>query len=252
MDDLNGKRVVVTGASRGIGRHLALDFASRGAQVCVNYQTSKADADAVVEEIAEAGGEAFAAAADVGQRSEVHAMFAEVAARWKGIDILVNNAGINRDSAFDDMTDADWDDVLSTNLKGPFLCSQAAVRLMRGEGSGGRIVNISAVTSLAGREGACNYSASKAGLNALTRCLAVELGPDIAVNAIALGFFESPLVHEVFSREQIAAVENSLPIGRMGRFEEVAGLVRYLCSDAAAFLTGEVISLDGGQFIRMS
>ena len=253
MDTLTHKRVLITGASRGIGRHLAFDLAGQGARVCVNYQQSRDAAEEAVAEIHDKGGDAFAVQADIADAGQVEAMFTEMTARFGGIDILINNAGINRDGPLTDMTEEDWDTVMATNLRGPFLCCRAAARAMLAvPGGQGRIVNISAITSLVGRANAANYSASKAGLNALTRALAVELAPGITVNAIALGFFESPLVHEVFTPEQIAAVESGLPAGRMGRFDEIAALVRYLASDASAFLTGEVISLDGGQFIRMT
>lgn len=242
------KRVVITGASRGIGAHLASHFGQHGAHVAVNYSGSRDAAEAVVAEIKSAGGTAFAIRADIGSKPDVDAMFAAVSDQMGGVDILINNAGLNRDGPLVDMSEADWDAVANVNMKGPFLCSQAAARLM--PQSGGRIVNISAVTALLGRANAANYSASKAGLNALTRSLAVELGPAITANAIALGFFDSPLVRDIFSPEQIAAVEEKLPVGRMGHFSEVAALVDYLVSEPAGFLTGEVISLDGGQ--RMS
>ena len=253
MKKFSGKRVLITGASRGIGRHLALDFAAEGACVGVNFHQSQSAAEDVVKEIITSGGDAFAVQADIAIPEQVQAMFAEIRSRMGGVDVLVNNAGINRDGPFLQMSEDDWDTVIATNLKGPFLCSQAAAGSMMSEKSAsGRIINISAITSLVGRGNASNYSASKAGLNSLTRSLAVELGPDITVNAIALGFFESPLVHEVFTADQIAEVQAKLPVGRMGKLNEVSALVLYLASDAAAFLTGEVISLDGGQFISMS
>ena len=252
MNAFAGKRVLITGASRGVGRKLAEDFAAHGAKVVVNYLGSADAANDIVAGITAVGGEAFAARADIGQSDQVTEMFLEIQTQFGGLDVLVNNAGINRDSPFLDMSEEDWDAVITTNLKGPFLCCQAAGRLMMAKGgSTGRIINISAVTSLVGRENGANYSASKAGLNALTRSLAVELGPKVTVNSIVLGFFDSPLARDVFSAEQIAAVEAKLPAGRLGQFDEISALVRYLASDAAAYMTGQAITMDGGQIIRM-
>lgn len=248
----SGKSVLITGASRGVGRQLALDFAAAGAKVALNYTSSAAATDEVVAEITAVGGEAFAVGADIGQSDQVAEMFSQFAERYGSVDILINNAGINRDSAFLDMSEEDWDAVMNTNLKGPFLCSQAAARMMAKQGiSDGRIINISAVTSMVGRAGSANYSASKAGLNSLTRSLAIELGPNVTVNAIALGFFDSILVREVFSSEQIAAVEGKLPVRRMGQFDEISALVQYLASASAGFMTGQVVTLDGGHIIQL-
>ena len=248
---LEGKRVLITGASRGVGQALALDFAEAGARVAVNYQSSGAAAKAVVNQIVAAGGDAIAVRADVGQGADVAAMFAEVETRFGGLDVLINNAGINRDGPFVDMSEDDWDTVIATNLKGPFLCCQAAARLMS-KGAGGRIINISAVTALQGRALAANYIASKGGVDALTRALSVELGPKITVNSIALGFFDSPLLRDLFTPERIAEVGDTLPSGRIGQFADVAALARYLASDASGFMTGQTLSLDGGQAIRLA
>ena len=250
--ELNGKRVLVTVGSRSIFKKLALDLAAIGARVAVNYRQEAQAADAVVADVTKAGGEAFAVQADIGQADDVRRMFAEVETRFGGLDVLVNNAGLSRDVPFLEIREEDWDAVIATNLKGPFLCCQAAARMMTEKGDGtGRMINISAIPSLMGRPNAANYSASKGGVNALTRALAVELGPGITVNAIALGFFDSPLVRELFSAEQVAAVEGGLPSGRLGAFADVSDLVRYLASDASGFVTGQTISLDGGQGIRM-
>lgn len=252
MSEFAGKRVLITGASRGIGRTLAEDFAAEGAKVALNYHNTADAAEDVVATITATGGVAFAVRADVGRSDQVAEMFAEIQTQFGGLDILVNNAGINRDSPFLEMSEEDWDAVLATNLKGPFLCCQTAGRMMTAEmHSTGRIINVSAITSLVGRENGANYAVSKAGLNALTRCLAVELGPQVTVNTVVLGFFDSPLAREVFSAEQIAAVEAVLPVGRMGTFAEISVLIRYLASEAAAYMTGQAITLDGGQIIRM-
>jgi len=252
MKKFPGKRVLITGASRGLGQRLALDFAAEGASVVVNYSRSSDAANDVVREIMATGGNACAIQADIGVGKQVRAMFDEITNRLGGIDILVNNAGINRDSPFLQMTEDDWDAVLSANLKGPFLCSQAAAQSMKREGlSFGRIINISANTSRVGRKNGSNLAASKAGLNALTRSLAVELGPEITANAVLLGFFDSPLLREIFTPEIIAEAGASLPVGRIGKFSEVSALVLYLASEAAAYVTGQEIILDGGQTIKM-
>ncbi len=251
MTDSTGKRVLITGAGRGLGRQFAVDFAAAGARVAVNYSRSAAAAEEVVAEIAAAGGEAFCVGADITRSDQVAAMFEEIAQRIGGLDILINNAGLSRDGPFLEMTEEDWDAVISVNLKGPFLCSQYAGRMMTAEGcSGGRIINISGLSSITGRKNAANYASSKAGLNALTRCLALELGPQVTVNAVVLGFFDSPLVRELFSPEQVAAAVEAMPVGRTGRFEEASGFVRYLASDAAAFMTGQTVNFDGGQIMR--
>ncbi len=248
----SGKRVLITGASRGVGRQLAQDFAAEDARVAVNFQRSSDLADAVVSGITAGGGKAFAIRADVSIGQDVQAMFDHIEARLGGLDILVNNAGINRDAPFVEMSEDDWDAVIATNLKGPFLCSRAAARLMLSDrNSGGRIINISAITSQAGRANGANFCASKSGLNALTRALAVELGPHITVNAVDLGFLNSPLAREVFSADQIASAVGSIPAGRLGEFSEVSVLVRYLASKAADFLTGQSIGFDGGQVVRL-
>ncbi len=251
MTDFTGKRVLITGAGRGLGRQFAVDFAAGGARVAVNYSRSAAAAEEVVAAAAAAGGEAFCVGADITRSDQVAAMFEEITQRIGGLDILINNAGLSRDGPFLEMTEEDWDSVLAVNLKGPFLCSQYAGRMMTAEGcSGGRIINISATSSITGRKNTANYASSKAGLNALTRCLALELGPQVTVNAVVLGFFDSPLVRELFSPEQVAAAVETMPVGRVGQFKEASGFIRYLASDAAAFMTGQTVNFDGGQIMR--
>ncbi|MBT8416367.1 MAG: 3-oxoacyl-ACP reductase FabG [Silicimonas sp.] len=248
----SGRRVLITGASRGVGRRLAEDFAADGARVAVNYRKSSGLADDAVAAITAADGEAFAVQADVAIGDDVRRMFEEIETRLGGLDILVNNAGINRDAPLVEMNDDDWDAVIATNLKGPFLCARSTARLMRSEKSSpGRIINISAITSQVGRANAANFCASKGGLNALTRALAVELGPEITVNAIDLGFMNSRLAREVFNADQLASAVAKIPAGRLGELAEISALVRYLASDEAAFMTGQSIGFDGGQIIRM-
>lgn len=249
MNQFEGKSVIVTGAGRGIGRQLALDFAKRGARVAVNYSASADGAAAVVDEIAAAGGEAMAVCADVTDRAAVEAMVAAVLRAFGGVDILVNNAGINIDKPFLELGEDDWDRVVGVNLKGPFLCSQAAGRAMVSAGAGS-IVNISAVTAVDARKNAANYCSSKAGLNMLTKCMALELAPHVNVNALALGYVESPIVRELYTDAQLAEVVAVTPLARMSNFAEVSEFVIFMASAEAAFMTGQTIVFDGGRVMR--
>jgi NAD(P)-dependent dehydrogenase (short-subunit alcohol dehydrogenase family) len=247
--EFDGKTVVITGAGRGIGRRLAVDFAAAGARVVVNYAASAAGARDAVEEIAAGGGEALACQADIADAAAVAAMFDAALEAFGSIDVLINNAGLNIDKPFLELAEDDWDRVCDVNLKGPFLCCQAAGRAMVAAGRG-RIVNISAVTSIDARRNAANYCSSKAGLNMLTKCLALELAPHVAVNCLALGFIESAIVREPHTDDQLAAVVGETPLGRMGSYDDVWGAVRYLASDTASFITGQTMILDGGRIMR--
>lgn len=249
MSQFEGKSVIVTGAGRGIGRQLALDFAARGARVVVNYSASKDDAAEVVDKIVAAGGKAIALCADVADKAAVEAMVARSLKEFGGVDILVNNAGINIDKPFLELAEGDWDRVMAVNLKGPFLCSQAAGRAMLAAG-GGSIVNISAVTAVDARRNAANYCSSKAGLNMLTKCMALELAPHVNVNALALGYVESPIVRELYTAEQLQAIVGVTPLARMSSFAEVSEFVIFMASKQAAFMTGQTIVFDGGRVMR--
>lgn len=249
MSEFNGKTVLVTGAGRGIGRRIALDFAADGASVCVNYAHSAEAAAAVVEEIHASGGNAIACKADISDSDAVANMVDAIIAEFGAIDILVNNAGLNSGGPFLDIAEDDWDRVYGVNLKGPFLVSQAVARRMMA-GDGGIIVNISATTAISGRPNAADYCSTKAGLNMLTKCMALELGPKVRVNGIGLGFVDSPLVREVFRAEQIEEVIGATPLGRMTTMEETAAFVRLLASESTAFVTGQTIMFDGGRVMR--
>ncbi len=249
MKPFEAKSVLITGAGGGLGRQLAIDFAREGGQVVLNYASSESAAEATVAEIEDAGGAALAVKADISNARDVHRMVDMAVERFGGIDVLVNNAGLSRDAPFLEITEADWDQVVAVNLKGPFLVSQAVGRLMVAAG-GGRIVNISATTAVVARAGNANYCASKAGLNMLTQSMALELGPSVTVNCVALGFVDSPLVRELFTAEDIAAAETSVPVKRMTSYAETSDFVRMLASDTAGFVTGQTIPFDGGRVMR--
>ncbi|TMD05024.1 MAG: 3-oxoacyl-[acyl-carrier-protein] reductase [Chloroflexi bacterium] len=236
---------VVTGASRGIGRVVARQLAQLGASVVVNYKTQAEAATRVVAEIVAAGGVAEAIAADVARAEAVDALFRQALARFGRCDILVNNAGIIRDNLLLRLEAADFDAVLETNLKGAFLCARAALKPMLRQRFG-RIVNMSSVVGLHGNPGQTNYAAAKAGLIGLTRALAKEVGSrQITVNAVAPGFIETDITSHLGDASRTALLER-IPLGRLGTADDVAGLVGFLCTPAAAYITGQVIAVDGG------
>ena len=249
MSEFAGKTVLITGAGRGIGRQAARDFGVEGANVCIGYVNSAAEAKETVEAIEASGGRAFACKANISDPIQVDAMVEATLDAFGSIDIYVNTAGLSIDGPFLDMAEADWDRVYEVNLKGAFLASQAVARHMVA-GNGGVIINISSSTSTTGRKNAANYCSSKAGLNMLTKCMALELGPKVRVNVIGLGFVESPLVHEVFSADQLEEAIESIPLGRMTTIEETSAFVRLLASKSTSFVTGQTIMFDGGSVMR--
>jgi 3-oxoacyl-[acyl-carrier protein] reductase len=242
---LTGKVAIVTGSSRGIGAAIARYLAAEGAKVVLNCHASAEAADAVANEIRQAGGEARVIAADVSRLDEAQRLIQETVAAWQQVDSLVNNAGVTRDGLLMSMKEADWDQVLQTNLKSVFNCCKAAVRGMVRQ-RGGRIVNVTSVVGLVGQAGQTNYAASKAGIIGFSKSLARELGSrNITVNCVAPGYIPTALT-EVLSAELKQAIVDQTPLKRMGSAEEVAAAVGFLASDEAAFITGHVLNVDGG------
>lgn len=242
---LQGKIAIVTGSSRGIGAAIARELAAQGATVVINHRASAAQAEAVAAEINAAGGRAVVIAADVSQFAEAQRLIKETLDRFGRLDILVNNAGVTRDMLLMMMPEADWDLVIQTNLKSAFNCAKAAVRPMMKQRAG-RIINITSVSGLAGQAGQTNYSASKAGMIGFTKALAKEIGPrGITVNAVAPGFVPTALT-DVLSDEQKRTIISLTPLGRFAQPEEIAYAVAFLASDRAAYITGQVLSVDGG------
>jgi 3-oxoacyl-[acyl-carrier protein] reductase len=242
---LGGRVAIVTGASRGIGRAIALTFAGQGAKVVVNYRANASAADAVVRAAGDAGGEAVAFEADVGASEQAQALVKHAIDHFGDLHILVNNAGITRDGLIMTMTEADWDLVIRTNLKSTFNCSKAAVRHMMRKRFG-RIINITSVAGQMGNAGQTNYSASKAGQIGFTKALAREVAArNITVNAIAAGYIETEIWATV-PEENRQAVLNMIPLGRKGEPEEIAAAAAYLASDLAGYITGHILTVDGG------
>ncbi len=249
MARFKDKTVLITGAGRGIGQQTAIDFAAEGANVCINYAHSAVGAQRTADAITAEGGHALTVQANIAVADEVKAMVERCIETFGSIDILVNNAGLSIDGPFLEMHEEDWDRVYEVNLKGPFLVSQAVARQMM-TGAGGVIVNLSATTTINGRPNAANYLATKAGLNMLTKCMALELGPEVRVNGIGLGFVESPLIHELYSSEQLELVLEGTPMARMTTPKETSAFVRLLASEETAFVTGQTIMFDGGRVMR--
>lgn len=240
---LKDKVAIVTGASRGIGRAIALALAAEGAKVVVNYASSGEAAQKVVGEITDAGGNALAFQADVSQEEQVEALLKNTIEKFGRVDVLVNNAGITRDTLLLRMKPADWQAVINLNLTGVFLCTRAVSKIMLKQRSG-RIINIASVAGQMGNPGQANYSAAKAGVIGFTKTVAKELASrGVTVNAVAPGFIATEMTKELNSED----ILKYIPLARYGEPEEVAGMVRFLAADpAAAYITGQVFNVDGG------
>ncbi len=242
---LENKVALVTGGSRGIGRAIALEFAARGAAVVVNYNKSPEAAEEVVKKIQEAGGKAAASQADVSDFKQAEALVKFTVDTFGDLSILVNNAGITRDQLIMMMPEADWDAVINTNLKSTFNCSKAAVKHMMRKRVG-RVINIASVAGQMGNPGQTNYSASKGGQIAFTKALAREVAArNITVNAIAPGFVDTEIL-DAMTPETLEVALKMVPLARKGKPEEIAYAVSFLASDEAAYITGQVLGVDGG------
>ncbi len=242
---LKDKVALVTGASRGLGKAIAMELAAEGARVTVNYMKSAAQAEEVVKEIISRGGTAAAVQADITSLPEVEKMIDGLYEQCGRIDILVNNAGVTKDELLLSMTPEDWELVIKTNLGGLFNCTKAVAKYMMVQKSG-RIINISSVAGERGGRGQSNYAASKGGINAFTRSVAMELAPKkITVNAVAPGVVETEMSSTVIRRAK-EIILDSVALKRLGQPEEIAKVVAFLASDDSSYITGEVIRVDGG------
>jgi 3-oxoacyl-[acyl-carrier protein] reductase len=245
---LKDKVAIVTGGSRGIGQSIALELACNGAHVAINYRYSADEAEEVVHQIRTMGRKGLAVQADVASLTDAQKMVDRVVDELGGLDILVNNAGVNRDSVIWKMTEEQWDEVIAIDLKGTFNYIRAAAPIFKEQGSG-KIVNVTSINGLRGKFGQSNYTAAKGGVIALTKTIARELGRyNVNVNAIAPGLIETDMVKQAPEQvRQMALAE--IVLGRLGTPDEVAWVITFLCSERARHITGQIISVDGGQYL---
>ncbi|BGE82617.1 3-oxoacyl-[acyl-carrier-protein] reductase [Staphylococcus croceilyticus] len=245
---MTNKNALVTGASRGIGRSIALQLAEDGFNVAVNYAGNKEKAEAVVAEIKEKGVESFAIQANVAEGDEVKAMIKEVVSQFGSLDVLVNNAGITRDNLLMRMKEQEWDDVINTNLKGTFNCIQKATPQMLRQ-RGGAIINLSSIVGAMGNPGQANYVATKAGIEGLTKSSARELASrGITVNAVAPGFIVSDMTNALNDDLKSQMLEQ-IPLSRFGEDKDIAYTVAFLASERAKYITGQTIHVNGGMYM---
>ena len=246
-NSLSGKTALVTGCGRGIGKAIALTLAQAGADIVINDIDLDA-AENLAKEIDSLGRKSLVCCGSVAELQDVEAMFAKIKNEFKQLDILVNNAGITRDNMLLQMTDQEWDQVIDINLKGVFYCLRAAAAMMKEQGSG-RIVNLTSVTALTGNVGQANYAASKAGVIGMTKSLAKELARhQIMVNAVAPGFIETPMTESI-PDEIKKSIIRGIPLGRAGSSQDIANLVKFLSTADSSYITGQVISCNGGLYI---
>jgi 3-oxoacyl-[acyl-carrier protein] reductase len=242
---LEGKNALVTGASRGIGRAIAMELAKQGSNVAVNYAGNEKKAEAVVQEIEKLGCKAIKIKTDVADEAAVKMMVKKVISEFGSLDILVNNAGITRDNLLMRMKETEFDEVINTNLKGVFLCTKAVTRQMMKQRAG-KIINVASIVGISGNPGQANYVAAKAGVIGLTKTTAKELASrNILVNAVAPGFISTDMT-EALSQEQQEEMLAIIPLQKLGEPEDVAKVVRFLASDDASYITGQTIHIDGG------
>jgi 3-oxoacyl-[acyl-carrier protein] reductase len=242
---LEGKTALVTGASRGIGREIALELARQGANVAVNFSGSEAKANEVVDEIKALGRDAFTVKCDVSNAEDVAEMVKATIDRFGKLDILVNNAGITKDNLLMRMKEEEWDDVININLKGVFLCTKAVTRQMMKQRVG-RIINIASIVGVSGNPGQANYVAAKAGVIGLTKTTAKELASrKITVNAIAPGFITTDMTDKL-SEEVKSEMLKQIPLARLGEPKDIAKVTAFLASDDASYITGQTLHIDGG------
>ncbi len=243
---LSGKVALITGSARGIGKAIALELANHGANIVINDILTENEINKTLEEVKQSSNKAIGIRADITKLDEVKSMVKEIINKFGKVDILINNAGITRDSLLIRMKEEDWDAVININLKGTFNCSKTVAKYMMRQKKGGKIVNISSVIGLIGNVGQTNYAASKAGIIGLTKSMAKELAlRNINVNAIAPGFIETDMTKKLPEKVR-QDLQQQIPLKRLGIVEDVAKAVYFLVSDAANYITGQVINVDGG------
>ena len=244
------KTIVITGATRGIGRATALRLLEEGCNVVLNYHADEANAAQTLDDCRALGGQVFPIKADISRPDDVDRLIAMTLERFGSLDVLVNNAGVNIDRPLFELTEDDWDRVIETNMKAVFLTSQAAGRVMVDQEAGGHIINLGALTGITGRANGLNYCASKAGVLVMTKCLAIELAPKVRVNCVLPGTIRTP---EVDERYDLTANETALAdkvlAGRIGEPEEVAAVIRFLISHEGRYINGQKLIIDGGSFL---
>ena len=249
MIDLRGKRILVTGGSRGIGRACCELAARAGARVAIGYRLERAAAEALVRSIVDAGGEAHCVAAELADRGEAEMLVDDAAERFGGLDVLINNHGIWKGAPIDEMSDGEWNEMIGINLTGAFHVIRAAVPYLKAAG-GGSIVNLSSTAGQRGEAGHSHYAATKGAIISMTKSLAVELAPHgIRTNCVAPGWVDTDMSHETLVGPRAEEIRAAIPLGRPGTAEEIAGAVLFLASPLAAFINGEILNVNGGSVL---